>query len=222
MKSAQFKLLLILQLITLFLVVMLYLKKDTPSAPLSNKTENSARAKAIKSQKYNVDYGSNYVYGNVDAKNELLVFTRYNCMHCANFYNTVLDSLKATAIKTGDLKLVFIDNVNPKDKDGMFLAQLGEIARESDKYETVQDILYKAAELDSATVIDQIVSLGISKDQIQEELNSKHLKERILQDNKIGDQIHMSGTPTLLLNGEKLIGYQHCKTILSLLKPEKN
>ena len=218
MKNNQFKLLLTLQLATLFLVAMLYLKKETPSRPLGKKPAVSAKGKPIAGTHHSISPGNNCVYGDENAPNELIVFSRYNCYHCSNFYNTVVDSLKNTAVAEGKLKLIFIDNVNPKDDNGMFLAKLGEIARQNNKYEEAQKILYNSAEKDSLELFNQLASLGIPKNEIKKSLNNKQLKKTILKDNKIGDKIRVSGTPTMLINGEKYLGYQNCNKILSLLK----
>lgn len=100
----------------------------------------------------------------------------------------------------------------------MFLAKLGDIARQNNKYEEAQKILYNSAEKDSLELFNQLASLGIPENEIKKSLNNKQLKKIILKDNKIGDKIRVSGTPTMLINGEKYLGYQNCNKILSLLK----
>jgi protein-disulfide isomerase len=217
MNASQFKILLLIQVVTVFLVGMLFFKDSTTQVA---KSLTSADAKAIKrANNIKVNYGDNYVYGNQEAKNELIVFTRYNCEYCRDFYNQVFDSLKVNHIYKSTLKVVFIDNVNPKDKMGMLMAKTAEIARQMNKYEAIQNIFYRNEQpLDSMAVIQVAIEAGVGRTDLEEKIDSEEIKMLIMNDNKEGDLLQLTGTPTFVVNGAVIPGFINYEKFKNLLK----
>jgi protein-disulfide isomerase len=195
---------------------MLFFRDSTTQVA---KSLTGADAKAIKrANNVKVNYGDNYVYGNREAKNELIVFTRYNCEYCRDFYNQVFDSLKVNYINNGTLKVVFIDNVNPKDKMGMLMAKTAEIARQMNKYEAIQNIFYRNEQpVDSMAVIQAAIAAGVGKAELEEKIVSEEIKTLIMNDNKEGDLLQLTGTPTFVVNGEVIPGFVNYENFKSLL-----
>lgn len=216
MNSSQFKIVLILQIITLFLVGMLYFRPSITDSgkPLS---DSSTKGIATKSN-VKVEYGDNHVYGRADAPNELIVFTRYNCGFCRSFYNEAFDSLRNDYVNTGKLKIIFMDNVNPDDRLAMLMAKVAEIGKQLNVYEAIQTQLYSGTQPeDSLEVIQRAIASGLNEQQLTEQLNRSAITESIIQDNKEVGRLHISGTPTFVLNGKMIIGfrgYQELKVLL--------
>jgi len=208
MNSSQFKLLLVIQIITLFLVGALFFKTSTNNSggkPFGNATEKGATAHG----KITVAAGNNFVYGKPEAKNELIVITRYNCGFCRDFYNLAFDSLMNKYVNTGKLKIIFIDNVSTDDKKGMLMAKVAEAAHQLNVYETVQASLYNGNQpQDSTEIIERAIAGGLSKVQLSEKLSKPDLIQNILNDNKEVDRLHITGTPTFVINGNVVVGFK--------------
>jgi protein-disulfide isomerase len=207
MKSSQFKLLLLLQVITLFLVAMLYLKQ--PLLELGRPLTDSSAKAMTSSAKVAVRTGDNFIYGNADAENELIIFTRYNCSFCRDFYNESFDSLMANYVRTGELKMVFMDNVNTSDKQGMLMAKLAEMAKAENLYEVLQGRLYAGnAPEDSSEITALAMAVGLNVQQIQKQLNSPEILKAIADDNEEAGRLQLTGTPSFVINGKIITGFR--------------
>lgn len=219
MNSAQFKLLLLLQVVTLFLIAMLFMRQ--PSADTGIPLTNTGAKSATKNNKIQVQYDNKHIYGNEDAKNELVVFTRYNCGFCRDFYNDAFDSLINAYVKPGKLKIVFMNNVNTTDKQGMLMARVAEIGRQLNVYEAIQKQLYANNQPeDSAEVISRAILCGVKENVLKEKLSNTDINKQILNDNKEVDRLHLTGTPAFVINGNVVMGfkgYQDFKTHLDEL-----
>ncbi len=208
MSSSQFKLLLLLQIVTLFLVGMLFFKPSAVSnvgKPLSGIPVKGIAGKNVGK----VAFGDNYVFGSPEAKNELVVFSRYNCGFCRDFYNETFDSLKVKYVLTGKLKIVFMDNVNPTDQQGMLMAQVAEIGKQLDLYEAIQTQLYKGNQPeDSLEVIERALSVGMNEQQLKDLLGKTETTESVLKDNLEVDRLQLTGTPSFVINGNIIVGFK--------------
>jgi protein-disulfide isomerase len=207
MNSSQFKIVLILQIVTLFLVGMLYFK---PLIVNSGKPLTGTSTKGIPTKSnVKVEYGDNYVYGSSDAQNELIVFTRYNCGFCRDFYNEVFDSLKSNYVNTEKLKIIFMDNVNPNDRQGMLMAKIAEMGKQSNMYEAIQHQLFNGIQPDdSMQVVQRALATGIDEQQLLERLGTTELRESVLIDNNEVDRLNINSTPTFVINGSVIVGFK--------------
>lgn len=202
MNVPQFKLLLVIQIATLFLVGMSFLK-NTPTQHIHNENH------AAKQEMVKVNYGQNYVYGKPDAANELIIFSRYNCGFCRDFYNEAFDELYKVRIAPGRLKAIFIQDVNPSDKVELMMAKVAEISKQYNKYEEAQRLFYRdGGKLDSAGVMRHALTLGLSEQEVLAALTDESLTQKLMNNRSEMERLQINGTPTFVLNGLKNIGYR--------------
>ena len=222
MKSQEFKILISVQIITLILVVIIFINS------LSNESKSvESNGVAIQMTKpengsIKLDAKNDYVYGNNNAPNFLIVFSRYNCEICQQFYRTVFDSLNNNYIKQGKLKIVYKELVDTSDKVGLYMAKIAEVARQTNHFEEIQNLFsQKQMPNDSIEVLRLALKSGLSKSEINTRINSNETLDKILQDNFSAKQLNITGTPSFVLNGKVIIGYLNYKTIIQELEKKE-
>lgn len=220
MKSEEFKILLVIQLITLLLVVILFfnnLKKSDSGIAMAGAAGVPIGANQA-SGPVQVSSKNDYVFGDTAATNFLMVFSRYNCGFCRYFYNHVFDSLKNDCIKTGKLKIICKDMVGPEDRLGMLMSKVAEIARQTNHFEQVHHLLVEGNEpADSMAVMQLAFKGGITATDVQQRLNSKETIDKIRKDYDDATSLNITATPSFVFNGKVYIGYMTYSDIISKL-----
>lgn len=221
MKSQEFKLLAVVQTITLILVLILVI--DRYLAPPAAKSIGAAIATApvpVQQQTVSlkVDSTQNHVFGRMKSPHTLMIFSSYNCMYCRQFYTTVLDSLLNGPVKAGKLKLVCKDFVSPKDGLGMLMAKVAEVARQNGRFELMHKLLTTGnTPIDSAGVIALALEAGLTQQQLNKGLNSEATLSRIQNDYQAGKVVGVTGTPSFVLDGTLHTGYMYYSMIVEKL-----
>lgn len=221
MKSPEFKLLAVVQTITLILVLILVI--DRYVAPPAAKSIGAAIATApVPAQQQTVslkvDSTQNHVFGRMKSPHTLMIFSSYNCVYCRQFYTTVLDSLLNGPVKEGKLKLVCKDFVSPKDKLGMLMAKAAEVARQNGRFEPMHKLLTTGnTPIDSAGVIALALEAGLTQQQLNKGLNSEATLSRIQNDYEAGKVVGVTGTPSFVLDGTLHTGYMYYNMIVEKL-----
>lgn len=214
MRNNQFKLLVLLQVVTLFLVGMsfFYGKETNVSEQISRgkplKEASSGACNDIPAAKENVIYDNMFIYGDTDASNELVVFSRFNCHYCKQFYHELFAYLQNKYVDEGILKIIFIVSANPMDKTEMLMAKSLEVGREKNLYEKMQRTFYSDEfQRDSVSITNLLLQEGITSDLLSGKLENKSVKAHIHRQLKEGERLNITGTPTFFLNGYRMVGY---------------
>ena len=155
------------------------------------------------------------VLGQANAPATLIEYASATCPHCAHFHETVWDQLKTNYIDTGKVRFIFREfptapaavavagfqvarcgGATPEQ----YFARLGEIFRRHD------DILNAEATMESirAKLIEIGGSAGLSEDQVIQCIGDNAAAARIGRIASGAEQFNITGTPTLILNGQKL------------------
>jgi protein-disulfide isomerase len=216
MNSNQFKILFLVQIITLFLVGMLFIRQ--PKSDSGKPMSDSGQKAIAKNSVVSVRYSDKFIYGKADAKNELVIFSRYSCGFCRDFYNEEFDTLLTNYVNTGKLKIVFMNFVNPADKKAMLMAKVTEAGISLNKYVELQKLFYAESPEDSLAIVAAAIKTGIDEDNLKKELANPKVMESIMQDNSEGDRLHITGTPTFILNGNVFVGYKGYEAFNTSLK----
>lgn len=226
MKSNQFKLLILLQIVTLFLVGMsFFYSKDTD---ISGKRAMGQPLKAISSGTCNdieikeetISYNNNqFIYGDKDAPNELVIFSRYNCYYCKQFYQELFSYLQANYVNQGKLKIIFFMSANPMDEMEMLMAKATEVGRKKNIYAEMQKTFYSDEfQKDSVSITNLLIQEGITPELLADKLSNNVIKENIYSQLKEGERLKVTGTPTFFLNGYRMVGYNDKNNFLAYLK----
>ncbi|MCB0698437.1 MAG: thioredoxin domain-containing protein [Chitinophagaceae bacterium] len=220
MRTSEFKFLATIQSITLILVLILlvdrYYQKSSPrdvNEGIALSTDVGTETVAI-----GVNADNDFVYGNLRAPNTMFIFSRYNCDYCRQFYAVVLDSLLNGPVKDGRLKIVSKNFVRLDDQVGMLMAKTTEAARQMGKYEQVHNALIQAPlSYDSTEIVNIAINAGLEKDTYLKLLNAPQTIDKILNDRKLGESIHIQATPSLYINGVLNTGYMNYDLILDYI-----
>ena len=163
------------------------------------------------------------VMGDPNAPVELIEYASFTCPHCASFHEAVLKPLKADYVESGKVKVVFRDVYF--DRVGLWASMVARCGGE-ERFWGMTDLLMKgqkdwAGSGDPATISGELRKVGrlagLGEEQInacmQDEAKAKALvawSEKNLSTHEI------SGTPTMIINGEKHsnMSYEDLKKVL--------
>ncbi|WP_158918517.1 DsbA family protein [Caulobacter sp. S45] len=148
--------------------------------------------------------------GNPNAKVTVVEYASDTCSHCARFATTVFPAFKTKYVDTGKVRYVFREFLTPPEQvsaAGFLLARCAG----KDKYFQVIDAEFRGQQQMFESGDAKGTMLGIAKtfgldekqfnDCVQNETALKALGDRV---QKAQDVDHITGTPTLIVNGKTL------------------
>ena len=157
------------------------------------------------------------ILGKPNAPNVLIEYASLSCVHCANFHNKKLPSIKKELIDSGKLKYIYVDF--PLDLPAMLASMITHCYSEK-RYFAVLESLYRnqkkwVTSSDTKEKLFESFHLvlkeyGVTLEKIQEctadtEENKKKC-DNILASRLEGQNLGVNSTPTFFLNGKKLDG----------------
>ena len=154
------------------------------------------------------------VLGSRSARVTLIEYASAACPHCAHFHETVFPQLKANYIDTGKVFFIFRETLtspavvalagfqlarcNGADANQYF-ARIGEIfadQRQMFAAGTMQGVL---------DTLDTVgAHYGLSPEQVMQCIQDPAGQERVQRFDQGSTQFNVTGTPTFILNGQKL------------------
>jgi protein-disulfide isomerase len=154
------------------------------------------------------------VLGSPTARATLIEYASAACPHCAHFHETVWDQLKANYIDTGKVRFIFREYLTPPPAVALagfqlarcggatpeqYFARLGEVFRQ-------QQAMFASGSMEGvrAKLLEIGASSGLSEDQVIQCIADSAGAERIRRIEQGSQQFNVTGTPTLILNGQKL------------------
>ena len=148
--------------------------------------------------------------GDPDAPVTVIEFFSLTCPHCEWFHKNVYNRLKPEYVDAGKVRFVARDF--PLNAPALHAAVLAHCAGR-ERYFTFIDVLFQtfddwAGSRDYTDKLAQIGELGgVSRDQFADCLADQDLENTIFQSIADGQaEYDVSGTPTLVVNGEKYDG----------------
>ncbi len=172
-------------------------------------------------EKYFVQMPGDHVLGNKDAKVTFIEYSSLSCPSCAWFHNNVFSTLQKQYINTGLVK--YIHRNYPLNEQAAKAAILP-ICGGAEKYYLFLQSLFEtqrswASIKDYVPVLETIGKLGgLSQQQITKCLNDKNIENQIIQLSLDAHNIlQINSTPTLIINGEKVVGAISQKKLFELL-----
>jgi protein-disulfide isomerase len=154
------------------------------------------------------------VLGSADARVTLIEYASAACPHCAHFHETVFPRLKANYIDTGKVFFIFRETLtapavvalagfqvarcNGANNDQYF-ARIGEIFADQQQMfatGTMQGVLNTLDEVGAHN--------GLSPEQVMQCIQDQAGQARIQRFDQGSTQFNVTGTPTFILNGQKV------------------
>ena len=154
------------------------------------------------------------VLGQENAPVTLIEYASTTCSHCAEFHASVWPQLKANYIDTGKVRFIFREF--PTDPAAIAVAGF-QLARcngaTSEQYYARLGVLFEQQRAIFATgsmagVRDKFVEIGggagLSQEQVMQCITDPAGAERVRRIGEGAAQFQVTGTPSLILNGERL------------------
>jgi protein-disulfide isomerase len=149
-----------------------------------------------------------------NAPAKMLVFSDFMCPYCGQFASQIEPQLKAEFIDKGRLQLVFYDFPLGGNHIHSFLAaRAARCAGDQNKFWEYHDLLFgrlsdwgTSATPPVNQLIDYSNQVGINRDQFGQCLKSDKYQDVVSASRKLGDQLGVNATPTLILNGKRVRG----------------
>lgn len=145
---------------------------------------------------------STYTKGNKEAKTYLVEFSDFQCPACKT-YKAAADEV-VTKYKD---KMVFGYRHFPLSQHPFAYkaAQAAEAAGKQGKFWEIYDLLFENQEKFSDAIFPELAKqLKLDMDKFNKDFNDNEIKNKISEDQSLGNQIGVNSTPTFYLNGKEL------------------
>ena len=170
---------------------------------------NSNESKTVSFEKL-IKNGSP-ILGNSDAPITIVEWGDYQCTYCYKFHQNTLEIINEEFIKTGKVKVIFID-FPLNGFDSKLASEASYCAQDQGKYWEYHDELYKnwAGERTGWITRESLSkfaeSINLSSTQFNKCLDDRKYEEKVNSMYEFGNQIGIDATPSFLVfNDEKII-----------------
>jgi protein-disulfide isomerase len=151
--------------------------------------------------------------GDNNAKVLVVEFADYQCPFCEKFFTDSMPQIKKDYIDTGKIKFAFRDSafLGQESNDS---ANAARCANDQGKFWDFHDYLYthQGAENSGAFSKDNLKSfgaaVGLNTSQFNQCIDSGKYATAVTNDTTAGKNLAVDGTPTVFINGTKLVGAQ--------------
>jgi protein-disulfide isomerase len=147
--------------------------------------------------------------GSTDATVTIIEYSDFECPYCARFYSQTLSQIRKNYIDNGKVKLVYRDFPLDLHQNARKAAEAAECADEQGKFWEFHDKLYENQNsLDNESLKQYAKDMGLNTNQFNTCLDSGKMTQEVLKDFEDGSSYGVTGTPTLFINGIKVVGAQ--------------
>lgn len=220
--------LLVLSLVWNIVFTMLVLTGEvgTPGTTTGNQAAPSqaqpSQPAAPSGEPVEVSLDDDPVMGDADAPVTLVEFSDYECPFCGRFYSQTLPQIKSEYIDTGKAKLVYRDFpldqelpdgriMHPRANPAAIAAECVQEQSGDEAYFEMHDLLFENQRaLDDASLRSYASQVGVDLDEWDEcyaDEDGEMLAE-VQADKTAGLNAGVSGTPTVFVNGQRIVGAQ--------------
>ncbi|MBI3273586.1 MAG: DsbA family protein [Candidatus Colwellbacteria bacterium] len=181
--------------------------------------------------KVSVSADNDAFLGNKNAPVEIIEFSDFQCPFCRTFWRDTLPLIKSEYIDTGKAKFVYRDFPLQFHPSAMPAAQSAECAREQGKFWEMHDKIFGEEDKKSTTGTVQFdVSdlkkwagqIGLDTGKFNSCLDSGKYAKEVEKDYSDGSAAGVSGTPSVFVNGQIVVGAQPFSAFKSLIDSELN
>lgn len=163
------------------------------------------------------------VMGDANAPVELIEYASFTCPHCASFHEAVLKPLKVDYVESGKVKVIFRDVYF--DRVGLWAAMVARCGGK-ERFWGMTDLMMKsqkdwAGSGDPVAITGELKKIGrlagLSDETLQSCLQDEAKAKSLVAWSEKNMKAHeISGTPTMIINGEKHknMSYSDLKKIL--------
>lgn len=159
-----------------------------------------------------------HILGDKNAKVAIVLFTDFRCPFCERFFKQAESQLINDYVKTNKASLVF-KHYAFLGQQSVWASEAAECAAEQGKFWEYHDWLYnnQAPESDlnyysKENLTKYAGKIGLNTTQFASCINSGKYSKKVSNDLAEGQKDGVSGTPTIFINGQKIVGAQPYET----------
>ncbi len=180
--------------------------------------------------KVDVSIDDDAVKGNKDAKVTIVEFSDFQCPFCERFYSDAYKSIIKDYVDSGKVKVVFRDYPLSFHANAQVSAEASECAADQGKFWEMHDKLFETQsewselsnELAKGKFGEYAAQLGLNTGNFNSCLSTGKQTEEVKKDMAEGTKYGVSGTPTVFVNGIKLVGAQPYSVFKQAIDDELN
>lgn len=181
-------------------------------------------------QKVDVSADDDAFLGDKKAKVVLIEFSDFQCPFCRRFWKETLPLLKKEFIDTGKIKFVYRDFPLSFHPSAQPAAEATECAEEQNKFWEMHDKIFEEQEKLGQGTEQFAVSdikkwagqIDLDKTKFNQCLDSAKYKAEVEKDSADGAAAGVSGTPTVFVNGKRIVGAQPFSVFKAAIEEELN
>lgn len=164
--------------------------------------------------------------GSLDAPVTIIEFSDFQCPFCNRFFQNTFPELKKNYIDTGKVRYVYrdfpISSIHPFAEEA---AEAANCAGEQGRFWEYHDMLFENqviwASGNSTVEFKRYASnLSLNEEQFNLCLESERYADEVSKDLQDGLKVGVNGTPTLFVNGFKVVGAQPYEVFKGVIDSE--
>lgn len=179
-------------------------------------------------EKVDVSSDDDPFIGNEKAKVTIVEFSDFQCPFCRIFWSEAYQQIKKEYIDTGKIKFVYRDYPLPFHTAAQPSAEAAECADDQDKFWEMHDKIFgEQTKQGTGTINYGVVELkkwaseiGLNTSKFNQCLDSGKYKSEVESDLADGSAYGVSGTPTLYVNGNPIVGAQPFSVFQAIIEQE--
>jgi protein-disulfide isomerase len=160
-----------------------------------------------------------------DGKVEIVEFSDFQCPFCQRFYSDAYKQIKAKYVDTGKAKFVFRHFPLSFHQNAQKAAEAAECANRQGKFWPYHDLLFDGFVSDGSNLeipdLKKYASdLGLDTGKFNTCLDNGETAAVVKKDIDDATKAGVSGTPTLFINGKKIVGAQPFNAFEAVVEEE--
>ncbi|MCC6649298.1 MAG: thioredoxin domain-containing protein [Polyangiaceae bacterium] len=159
--------------------------------------------------------------GRDDAKVTVTVFSDFQCTHCKEAEGPLAEVRRRYG---DDVRLVWKDfplSFHPMSRKAAWVAREARARGGDDAFFRAHALLFAASPgFDDPGLVKIAVELGVPEERARDVLANKIHDAEVQADVDQGDDLDVAGTPTLFLNGRKVVGVRQADELVDLIDDE--
>jgi len=163
------------------------------------------------------------IIGDLDAPATMFLYTRFNCSACSDFYDSNYEKLKSEYVDKGLLKIVVRYLTHIDSKEAFHAARCAHFAYDNNVFSAYNKLMAsEQSDLNLSTIESNIVTLIPDSTKLHHYLTTDNDGQAIFTKAKEAKAAGVSRTPTIIINGQMLIGNRKYKKLKELILAEIN
>jgi protein-disulfide isomerase len=144
---------------------------------------------------------TNPVLGNPDAKYTIVKLYDYACGYCKRMSKLLMDPVLAN----GNIRWIFVETpIFGETSD--FAARIALAANKLGRFKEMHEALIDASELTKENIKSIAEKLGFSWEELEEIANSKEIKDKMIDNAGLAQQVGLRGVPLFIIDGRVIPG----------------